>query len=383
MYKRWSSVSVIKSAIIAKVKTFFIKLFDIKPKNRKDYYIIGALMISKKLAFSLIVILGVLSAYLVYLLQPDMFNIDALTTSNSTYNYNSFFLRFEEGTVNILAEDKHLAYVGNVADGACNGSGKLYRADGSLLYNGAFVNSTFEGNGTMYYNSGTSQYIGVFADNLYHGTGIYYWENGSKLYEGEWQFGLKSGEGILYNSNGSKVFTGKFSADQLVYSQMAQLTTADIATMYTGESEIFVDGNTFCVKMPDINAMYAADEAVTSLDDTRTVNSIYVLKDNFVVGDKVYTTISQIEELLGEPLYEGLTYADMSDQVGIADLISNGSTAFVAPDLTVEYAYENAATVTNQSADYQVFVYAFEYEGLLYRFYCSKEGDQFAMYCIE
>ncbi|MFI3312369.1 MAG: hypothetical protein R3Y62_00640 [Eubacteriales bacterium] len=340
-------------------------------------------MISKKLAFSVIVILGVFSAYLVYTTQPDIFNFNGFTTSNTTYDYDSFFLRFKEGTVNILAEDGHLAYVGNVGSGACNGSGKLYRDDGSLLYNGAFVNSTFEGNGSMYYKSGSTQYDGVFAENLYHGEGIYYWENGSKQYMGQWQFGMKSGDGVLYNSSGSQVFAGKFSADQLVYSQMAQQTTADIAEMYSGNTEIFVDSDTYCVKMPEIDAIYAANEDVTSLDNTRTVNSIYVLKDNFVVGDQVYTSISQIEELLGEPIYEGLTYADMSDQIAILDLISAGNPNFVSPDITVSYAYDNAANVTSQSLNYQVFVYAFQYEGLLYRFYCSKEGDQFAMYCIE
>ncbi len=383
LFKRMSNISIIKSFIISKVKKFFVTLFDIKPKNRQDYYTFGSLMVSKKLAFSLVVILAVFSIYMVYLLQPDLFQISSSTSGNSTYHYDSFALRFKEGSVNILAEDKHLAYVGQVGSGACNGSGKLYRKDGSLLYSGAFVNSVFEGNGTAYYTSGTKEYVGEFAENLYHGTGVSYWESGSKQYDGEWQFGLKSGQGVLYNANGSQVFEGKFSADQLVYSQMAQQTTEDIADMYTGTTEIFVDGATFCVKMPDINAMYAADEAVTSLDDTRTVNSIYVLKDNFVVGDQVYTTISQIEDLLGEPLYEGLTYADMSDQIAILDLISNGNTAFVKPDLDVDYAYENAGTVVTQALDYQVFVYAFQYEELVYRFYCSKEGDNFAMYCIE
>lgn len=382
-FKRWSNISVIKSFVISKVKKFFITLFDIKPKNRQDYYTFGSLMVSKKLAFSLVVILGVLSVYMVYLLQPDLFQISGSIGGNSTYNYDSFALRFKDETVNILAEDKHLAYVGQVSEGACNGQGKLYRKDGSLLYSGTFVNSVFEGSGTSYYTSGSVLYRGVFADNLYHGTGISYWENGSKLYDGEWEFGLKSGLGILYNSSGKAIFEGKFAVDQLVYSQMAKQTTETIATMYTGNTEIYVDGDTFCVKMPEINAMYAADEEVTSLDETRTINSLYVLKDNFVQGDKVCTTISQVEAILGEPVYEGLTYADMADQIGVLELISQGNENFVKPDVSVESPYDNAGTVVSQEWDYEVFVYAYEYEGLMYRFYCSKEGDQFAMYCIE
>lgn len=383
LFKRWTNITVLKSVVVAKVKKFFITLFDIKPKSRKDYYTFGSLMVSKKLAFSLVVILGVLSAYLVYILQPELFQFSTSDSSISTYNYDSFALKFKEDTVNILAADQHLAYVGQVAEGACNGTGKLYRKDGSLLYSGAFVNSVFEGSGTAYYNSGTTQYMGAFSDNLYHGTGTYYWENGSRLYEGAWQFGLKSGDGILYNSSGAKIFTGKFSADQLVYSQMAKQTTETIAELYTGDTELYVDTDTFCVKMPEINAMYSADEAVTSLDETRTVNSIYVLKDNFVLGDTVCTTITQVEELLGAPIYEGLTLADMSDQIGILDLVSKGNTDFVKPNVEVESPYANAGTVTSQEWDYQVYVYAYEYEELIYRFYCSKEGDTFAMYCIE
>ena len=68
--KQWTEPEFIKSVLLAKLQAFFQSLFDVKPKDRNDYYVFFSWMISKKLAFSLVVLLGLGSLFLITLFHP-------------------------------------------------------------------------------------------------------------------------------------------------------------------------------------------------------------------------------------------------------------------------------------------------------------------------
>ncbi len=114
--------------------------------------------------------------------------------------------------------------VGMLKNGAPNGEGKYYNADGALAFEGNFLNGRPEGYG-KYYQNGQLVYDGQWSDNKYHGQGKLFdhgrllYEGGFKenqydgygkldmgdlRYEGEYKDGKWEGEGTFYYSDGSK-----------------------------------------------------------------------------------------------------------------------------------------------------------------------------------
>jgi hypothetical protein len=55
---------------ITKLRQAFTKLFDIRPKHRRDYYPIGRWLVSKRLAFALVVALAVLGLFYIFIMSP-------------------------------------------------------------------------------------------------------------------------------------------------------------------------------------------------------------------------------------------------------------------------------------------------------------------------
>ncbi|MBR3525705.1 MAG: hypothetical protein IKO11_07640, partial [Lachnospiraceae bacterium] len=138
----WTSWNFIQSRIITRIRQFFTKLFDVKPKNKDDYYTFFGWMVSKKLARSIIILLGVVSIWYIVSVKQ----VFAGMGSNGgirTYSYDSLQLRLAKDQVRILGKSGYLAYEGQVAKGYVTGVGTLYTPDGAVLYNGNFTKNLF------------------------------------------------------------------------------------------------------------------------------------------------------------------------------------------------------------------------------------------------
>ena len=99
----WTSWSFIRARVIGGIRDFFFRLLDVKPKNKNDYYTIFGWMISKRLAYAVVVIIGVLSLW--YITATTKI-FDKLTQNGGmrTYSYNSILLRLAKDKVRIKAK---------------------------------------------------------------------------------------------------------------------------------------------------------------------------------------------------------------------------------------------------------------------------------------
>lgn len=374
--------SFLKGEVLRRMIQFFRKMTDVRPRNKNDYYGFFGWLVSKRLAFLLVVSIGMLSAFYVTVVQP----LSAFTESGNgvkTYSYRSVPLRFTEGRVRILGKSKYLAYEGNVEKGAATGMGILYRKDGSTVYEGQFEKNEFHGTGTSYYPTGQVQYTGAFQHNVYCGTGRLYRENGSLEYEGEFLEGQKDGAGTLYDGGSNKVFNGNFSKGNLLYTDFLGKTTGDAAKVYMGRKTVYTDEEYFVLDMPDISGLIYGLQGQENLQDAVMVEGVYVLRDGFAYGEREYTNIAEIAQLLGDAVYEGNTYLTTPDAVAIHVL--NQTKAVLNGDVTGEWnAYlADAVTVDSFDAGYSVYIYTFAQEDLRYTFFCKDRNGSFSMYLIE
>lgn len=374
--------SFLKGEVLRRMIQFFRKMTDVRPRNKNDYYGFFGWLVSKRLAFLLVVSIGMLSAFYVTVVQP----LSTFTESGNgvkTYSYRSVPLRFTEGRVRILGKSKYLAYEGNVEKGAATGMGILYRKDGSTVYEGQFEKNEFHGTGTSYYPTGQVQYTGAFQHNVYCGTGRLYRENGSLEYEGEFLEGQKDGAGTLYDGGSNKVFNGNFSKGNLLYTDFLGKTTGDAAKVYMGRKTVYTDEEYFVLDMPDISGLIYGLQGQENLQDAVMVEGVYVLQDGFAYGEREYTNIAEIAQLLGDAVYEGNTYLTTPDAVAIHVL--NQTKAVLNGDVTGEWnAYlADAVTVDSFDAGYSVYIYTFAQEDLRYTFFCKDRNGSFSMYLIE
>ena len=176
--KLWTSWNFIRSRIITKIRQFFAKLFDVKPKDKDDYYTVFRWMISKKLAYSAVIILGVVSIWYIVSVKSTFANLGD-SGPIRTYKYNSMQLRMAKDKVKILGKSGYLAYEGDVDKGYVTGNGTLYGLEGNLVYQGQFEKNKYEGVGKYYYENGNLCYEGDFHDNLFEGVGRQYRESGA------------------------------------------------------------------------------------------------------------------------------------------------------------------------------------------------------------
>lgn len=380
-FRQLTSASFLRARLIAKIREFFIKLFDVRPKHKKDYYEVFGWLVSKKLAYAILIVIGVLS--MIYLVSiRSMYLPQKQTDGIKTYDYDDMMLRFAKGTVRIRGKSGYIAYQGDVEKGGVNGYGNLYGVDGTLLYQGNFVNNEYEGSGTQYYPDGTMHYKGNFSGNLYEGTGKLYRENGTIEYDGEFARGMKEGTGKLYAAGDKPVYEGSFSQDQLVYSAMLGKSTAEVAQSYKGERIIYQDDIQFSVLMPDINALYVGVTDEENLEDTVMVDSIYVLKNTITFGKNECSTISDLRNVFGTEVYDGNSIVTLPEAVAINYLNKQKQTLTGSVEMDVTEEFTNVFTVEGIQDDYPVYLYSFRKDGLLYTFVCGDRNGTFAFYSI-
>ena len=379
----WTSRAYWESKGITTLRQFFSKLLSIKPRDKTDYYSVSRWLVSKRLAFALVVLVGLASVLYILVFSPvnSLFQSDGTTLP--TYWYNSIPLKFAGGKVQILAADGHLAYVGDVADGEAAGAGSLYRADGSLVYEGAFAESRYNGTGSLYFPDGVLQYQGEFADNLYQGQGKLYRQTGVLEYEGEFLKGMKSGAGVLYNSGGTPIFTGNFLADRLLYAEFVGKTTAEASQMYTGSISVYSSSNEYCASMDEIHAVYTTADASDTLSEEWTISQVLVEDSVFPTAEGEISTINELPAYFGEPSYFGYTWPTLTEAVAIRRLSEAGKGRFADIEMETTSSLRDVVTVNSYDLDYELYIYTYEMDGLTYTFYCDSSTSSFSMYAIE
>lgn len=369
------------TTVFTKIRQFFSKLLDVKPKHKKDYYGIGRWLVSKRLAFSIVIILGIVCVVFISSTLPA--RSSGQKGSIPTYKYNSLPLKFYEGTVNILAKDNHLAFTGAVAQGKVTGNGILYDAEGNKLYEGTFAENLFNGKGQLFYPEGGLKYEGDFVDNLFQGSGNFYRSTGTLEYEGQHMSGKRSGAGKLYNSAGNQIFTGNFRNDDIIYGELIDKPTSELSSMYTGSSSVYSTSDEYCVTMDEINAVYSAKDGSNSLDGEWTVDSVYILSGTAVIGNYSYDTVDELTNLMGAADYYGTARVNLPEAICINTLVNQGSDEFFPIALKSSSELDEVYTVSSYDKNATVYLYTFIYDGLLYTFYCPQAGsNDFLMYSI-
>ena len=225
-------------------------------------------------------------------------------------------------------------------------------------------------------------YKGNFSGNLYEGTGKLYRENGTLEYDGEFARGMKEGTGKLYGAGDKPVYEGSFSQDQLVYSAMLGKSTAEVAQNYKGERIIYQDDIQFSVLMPDINALYVGVTDEENLEDTVMVDSIYVLKNTITFGKNECSTIADLRNVFGTEVYDGNSIVTLPEAVAINYLNKQKQTLNGSVEMDTTEEFTNVFTVDGVQEDYPVYLYSFRKDGLLYTFVCGDRNGTFAFYSI-
>ena len=301
------------------------------------------------------------------------------------YKYNSIVLKFISDKVEILGKSGYTAYVGDVKNGVVSGTGTLYDIAGNVVYTGEFDANSYNGTGKLYDKNKTLKYEGEFSNNLYDGEGKEYRSNGSLLYTGAYQAGRKEGAGQLYDASGNLIYSGRFHQDEIYYPELLGKTTAEIAEMYTGGRSVYEGGSDYCVYMEDISAVYGGIDASNSLSEEWTVSKVYVLKSEICLDGTRMETISDIERVLGEPVYEGNTNLTLSDEIALNLAITERETSvlFGPASLTMNEIYADVHQIENYEKDYIVYLYVFEKDDMIYQFFCQDSGNGFGYYSIE
>ena len=373
----------LKTQVFTRIRNFFVLLLDVRPKHKRDYYSVGRWLVSKRLVFLIVILVGILSLWYVTANVSSMMSSDGGKVAK-TYYYNHVLLRFAKGNVRIKAKSGYIAYEGDVENGAVKGNGTLYNKNGGLVYKGAFSDNKFQGQGTDYYENGSMRYSGNFENNLYFGQGKFYRSDGSLEYSGEFEEGMKNGEGELYDNSSSKVYTGNFSYDSIVYSDLLSVTTEEVNEKYKGKKTVYNDENYFAVLMSDISAMYIGNAANDSLDGKVTTTSVYVMKDYFCYGKNKAVTIDEVRNLLGEEIYHGNSEVIMPEAVVINYLndTSRGKVLKGTVEMDVTRSLDDVITVDSFDKSYEVYLYSFEKGGLRYDFVTMDPDGGFAFYSI-
>ncbi|MCR4909348.1 MAG: hypothetical protein K5985_11015 [Lachnospiraceae bacterium] len=381
----WTSWSFVKTRIIGGIRDFFVKLMDVRPKNKNDYYTIFGWMVSKKLAYAIIVFVGVISLWYISV-TTQVFSKFAMNGGLRTYAYNNVLLRLAKNRVRIKGKSGYLAYEGEVDKGFVTGAGNLYSPSKVLLYSGAFLKNKYEGEGTQYYDDGTMHYTGTFHENLYEGTGKLYRQDGTEEYEGEFMQGLKEGQGVLYDQGNNKLYEGSFASDDIVYSELLGKGVDEIRAKYLGHQTLYESGDfgqgQMVVVLSDIDALYLSESDDSASDEGAKATAVYVLDDRFRSGSAVAKNVNELKSIFGEPFYEGNSNVILPEAVAINMLNSYKYVLNGSVTMDTDMVYSDDIVVNDFDRGYQVYIYSFKRGGLVYSFVGKDKDGYFEFYYI-
>lgn len=369
-----------QTKVISTLRQFFSKLFDVRPRDKRDYYPVFRWLVSKRLAYALVITLCVVCLLVLGMVGSGWIRQDG---GNPTYRYNSLILKFYEGNANVTAHGGYVAYTGGVVKGAAEGSGSLYNANGDLVYEGAFSASKYNGQGTLYYPGQGVRYVGNFVDNLYDGSGKEYRPNGVLEYEGQYSRGKRMGAGTLYNASGSAIYAGNFRNDQIVYDELLGKTMAEAAQIYTGLQTLYESEDESCIDMEEIDIVCGLKDGSDSLEPEWTINTVFIPATKIEIDGTTCASISEVSAQLGITEYEGESPLLLSEAVTINTLGDDSALRFPKIAMESESSFEEVVNVTAFDQSYPAYIHSFARDGLLYTFYTSEEnGERFDFYSI-
>lgn len=381
--KYWTSWNFIKANILAKIKNALSKIFQVKPRHREDYYPVLGYLISRRLAHAIVIVVGILClSYLVWVNPVANYTADS-GEGLKTYSYNSIFLRFAKGNVRIRAKSGYIAYEGNVEKGYATGYGQLFNKEGGLVYKGNFAENKYSGQGTLYFPIGQMQYEGEFLNNTFEGNGILYRENGTRRYNGQFSNGEFEGEGVLYDAADREAFRGSFHNGEPVYTQLLGKSATEISDLYTGSRMMYQGDDGWVVVLEEIDAFYLEPAENSSLEDTAKTTAVYVAKDEFVYGEYRLSTIAELWEVFGAPVFEGNSYMTFQELAGADWLQDAGTELPLEPDMETRQLYDEVSVVTDYPTDVLVYLYAFQAGDVTYTFISADRDGSFFMYELE
>jgi len=368
-------------AFSEKAKETAKKLFNFRPENQDDYYGIGGFLVSRKLAFLLVLAVTAICGVLAFLSLPRIAREE--TGLYRVYSYRSLKLKLVSDKVKILGKSGYTAYTGDVDKGEVTGEGTLYAPDGHVVYAGSFDNNMYNGSGKRYYDNSRLWYEGSFQDNLFDGEGILYREDGTLWYSGDFSRDYREGQGQLYGKNGQPVYQGTFVRNEILYQELLGKSTAEVSGMYTGENVVYEGNADYCVCMKDIDALYFGDIGGNRLDEEVKVSGVYVLSDSVSFDGERAEDIRTVKEILGEPLYEGNTALSVKDKAALLEACKRRKDVLYGePDMTVKALFDDVYEIADEGKEYLVYLYAFERENTVYTFFCRDRGGGFAFYMI-
>lgn len=379
----WLTPSFWQSKVLTGLRNFLQKLFDVKPRDKNDYFTVHNWMISRRLGFAAVIVVGLVSLYFLITVAGSLGFGKSASEGVRVYRYNSIPLRFAEGDVKIKAKSGYIAYEGNVKDGYAEGHGNLYSKDSNLIYSGEFIHSRYNGTGTLFYATGQTQYDGEFADNCFEGTGILYRLDGSKEYEGDFLNGCKEGQGSLFDSGDNVIFTGAFHCDGLVYNQFLGKKTSEIGNLYTGSSRVYSNDTDTLVYMKDIQAMYQINQMETSVEDEPVVSQIYVLASELIYGQTAISSLDELTKAMGEPAFQGNTYITLPEAVAVELINQQQEPLGIDAQLETTAVYDELQTVESYQSTLEIYLYVYQTDDLIYTFFCENRNAPFFMYMVE
>lgn len=379
--KLLTSKSFLKNKLLVRIRNFFFRLLDIRPRDEWDYYPFLGWLVSRRLAMAVVVIVSVFCVSFLWSSKPDH---TKNTHPYKAYKYNALMLKFATGKAQILGKSGYTAYIGDVEKGTVKGNGTLYGPQGNLVYDGEFDANAYNGMG-KYYENARLKYEGSFKDNLYEGEGRLYRGNETLWYEGSFHLGSMSGDGTLYDAFQKPVYRGRFQDDWIMYQDLIGKETEEVSQMYTGARQVITADSIYEVYMKDIDAIYFVDGAGNTLDQEITVKGVYVLKPQIYLNGTVIEDIPQIRESLGEPLYEGNTYLEAEDDIALnkmrelrGELVQYKQSGYKETPI-----YDDVSEVREFDKEYQSYIYMYESEGIVYTFFCKDKDAGFDFYRIE
>lgn len=380
MFFTWS---FLQARIVSRIRIFFQSIFNVKPRHKKDYYTFGRWMVSKRLCFAIVIVSGTLALIYIYFAHINQY-IQTQDHSIKTYSYNSVLLKFAKGTVRIKGKSGYLAYEGDVKSGACEGPGKLFNPQGTMVYDGNFLNSKYEELGRRYYDDGTLWYNGNFHENLFSGEGKLYRKNASLEYTGEFLMNMKEGEGTLYDDSHNTLFSGRFTHDEIMYSDLLGKTASEMAEAYRGKMTMYGTSEERVRYMPDIDALTVEYGDPESVDAEYSVDMVYVLKDEFRVGNGIINSVTGLTQVLGTPTYEGTGRAILGELLAINKLNEKSDAVVLNGPAEIELnkVYTEYEEVESYQQDYEVYLHSYLRDGLIYTFVGEQGSDNFAFYYI-
>ncbi len=400
----------LKPKITGKIKNSVRKMSDFKPKDEKDYYSFGRMLISRRFAIFIIIVMGLLIFF--YYAKVSNIRLFGGNGGVRVYDYDSIALRFISGNVKIRSKQGDIAYMGKVSDGMANGQGRLFYPDGTVMYEGDFKDNNYDGTGNLYYSDGILMYKGGFKAGKYDGHGDLYYPTEMINYDGEFYNGAANGEGTLYRENGSRMYSGEFrdgladgqvsfydGSDNLiysgsyikgrvVYSEILGDDSDEIAKHHTGNKKIYYNDDFFMVYMEGIDAYYAGKTVGSTLSNSVVADSIYVIQDECVVGGTVCYTIEDVINVLGFPDYEGNTSLNILEAVCVSENDKLADMLDCQVYVTWE-SYNNdvhyVLSLFEEDDMSGVYIYMFEDEssGIQYTFYCKDKNGDFGMYLMQ